>query len=203
MNRRYFIKNTSIAGLVYTILNEPVQIKGRSHLSNVYVRFNDKCIIPFIKDNAVICPNTILSDTSINAYQILHNNRIKDFSHFTSMAEVEAYQKKREYWQHYLPDNKAEYGQPYYPNTDFAEHLQKMAYLIQHDYPAQVYVVTFDGFDMPNYSPNQEDLKQKQYAAALQNLETTLNAFKKDLKQRGIAGRVVLNTFSDVGQQMV
>jgi hypothetical protein len=203
MLRRNFIKNTTIAGLVYTIFNEPVQTKGRSHLSNVYVRFNDKCIIPFIEDNAVICPNTILSDTSSNTYQILHNNSTTDFSHFTSMAEVQAYQKNRQYWQHYLPDNKAEYGQPYYPSTDFAEHLQKMAYLIQHDYPAKVYVITFDGFDMPNDSPNQEDLKQKQYADALQNLEMTLNAFKKDLKQRGIAGRVVLNTFSDTGQQTV
>lgn len=82
-----------------------------------------------------------------------------------------------------------------YPDTDLARRLWQVARLVEGGLPARVYAVRLSGFDTHSRQANA-------HAVLLKTLGDALAAFQKDLKEKGLDGRVLLMTYSEFGRRV-
>ena len=81
-----------------------------------------------------------------------------------------------------------------YPNNPLANNLRNVASLISAGLPTRVYFVTLGGFD----THQGQVLRHK---ALLKNLSSSLMAFQKDLRKKGLEDQVLTMTFSEFGRR--
>ncbi|HEX7378069.1 MAG TPA: DUF1501 domain-containing protein [Pirellulales bacterium] len=86
-------------------------------------------------------------------------------------------------------------SQTKYPQNPLAEHLRMIAQLIEADLPARVYYATQDNYDT-------HAVQLPTQARLLGELSGALAAFLDDLKQAGLAERVLVMTFSEFGRRV-
>lgn len=82
-----------------------------------------------------------------------------------------------------------------YPNYRLASHLRQIAQLIGADFGPRIYYTSLSGFDT-------HARQVLAHGPLLRELSDSVTAFYGDLKQRGLAERVLLLTFSEFGRRV-
>jgi len=90
-----------------------------------------------------------------------------------------------------------------YPgNNRLAEQLRNVSLLISGGLRTKVYVVSIGGFDTHAEQVEEGSPIKGAHGALLWNINQAVDAFMKDLKEQGLAERVLCMTFSEFGRQI-
>ena len=90
-----------------------------------------------------------------------------------------------------------------YPDTELAAKLKIVARLIAGGLKTRLYMVTLEGFDTHDSQVDKENHTLGNHANLLQMLSGAIISFMRDIKELGIANRVVGMTFSEFGRRVV
>lgn len=90
----------------------------------------------------------------------------------------------------------------YDENSDLAQKLKTVAYLISGGLQTKVYVVNLGGFDTHANQVVEGNASTGVHGNLLQNLSDAIRAFQDDLKLLGIEEKVIGMTFSEFGRQI-
>lgn len=89
-----------------------------------------------------------------------------------------------------------------YPESNLAQALKNVAYLISGGLPTKVYIVNQGGYDTHANQVQLGDTTQGEHAELLANLSASLAAFQQDLSAQGLEERVLSMTFSEFGRRI-
>lgn len=89
-----------------------------------------------------------------------------------------------------------------YPDTSLGAQLKNIALLIAGGLKTKVYIANIGGFDTHANQSADGDPTQGELATLLTNLSTAIEAFQTDLKQQGLAKRVMGMTFTEFGRRI-
>ncbi len=89
-----------------------------------------------------------------------------------------------------------------YPDSGLAKQLKTVARLIQGGSKTKVFQVTLFGFDTHVNQVTDGDTQNGLHAMLLQNLDSSIAAFQKDIEMLGIDSNILTVTFSEFGRQV-
>ena len=97
-----------------------------------------------------------------------------------------------------VPDNTQNY-----PNTDLGQQMAAVARLITGGMKTPVYKVEFGDFDTHDSQVEEADHTTGEHAELLRSLSQSIKAFMDDLRNKGMADKVIGVTFSEFGRTIL
>lgn len=89
-----------------------------------------------------------------------------------------------------------------YPDSQIAQALRNVAYMISSGLETKVYVVNLGGFDTHAAQVMENDTTQGEHATLLGSLSDAMTAFQNDMTTQGLGERVLSMTFSEFGRRI-